>query len=163
LLVFTGTAVVEVASPLPAHASPCSNSSLDCTDPVSTGCSSSASTIDTVLLEGGGVTGGGDTGYVQLRYATSSSCRTVWSRILIFGTYSNYYPWTNRQVGPAGDTWGEGAYSSVSCDLYDCVYSRQLADAGYEDMAWGGYSGGCNVFSSPSLGCFDAYTNTIQY
>lgn len=161
VVVLAGAVLVEVASPLPAHAASCPEY-LDCSDPVATRCSSSGSTIHGVLLEGGGVTGGGDTGFVQLRY--SSSCRTVWSRILRYGPDWQYYPWTNRQVGPAGDTWPLGAYSGTGCDAgLDCVFSLQLNDAGYEDMAWGGYSQCCDVFSSPSLGNFDDYTNTPQY
>ena len=94
---------------------------------------------------------------IELRY--SSSCRTIWSRLRYLQNprYQRYYPWTNRQSGPAGDTFG---YQATYDGTNRWMYSSQLDDAGFVGTAWGGFSVTTDIFLYPSVGAMAAYGNT---
>ncbi len=118
---FAASIVLVFAGPSGAYAA-----AYDGTDPNSTGCSASASTVASVAL--------GPSASVELRY--SSSCRTTWARLSggykgepgdCAASYAKIH--RNSDGREYRRTWVGGDSGSI--------YTKQLSDAGVTSYAFG--------------------------
>ncbi|MBF9072209.1 DUF2690 domain-containing protein [Streptacidiphilus fuscans] len=112
-------AAIAVSVPGQAFAA---NYALDGQDPVSAGCSSDATTIESATVYANDITGAYAT--VDLRY--SVKCHAAWARIRTNDTEYSTYAWIDREQDAKAYschalTWSSslGAYSCYTPVLYD--------------------------------------------
>lgn len=97
-------------------------------DPLATGCSSSALTMESAPVYR---IDGTQTGTIELRYSTS--CKTVWARLVSY--YSQGFATASRDQDGATYSCTSLTWSS-SLNAYSC-YSRMLNDYGMSSYAYG--------------------------
>jgi Protein of unknown function (DUF2690) len=117
----------------------CSGYGCDGTDPSSTGCAANAITAEQQTeYEANG--SGYAVGYVQLRY--SKTCRTVWTRIIVFYAAPDGYE-------GIGTIYRNSDHNQVSCYAYTNDYSISLG--GYTCYTLQEYDGGVTSAAYASL------------
>lgn len=135
----------------------CSGSSCNNTDPASTGCSATATTVKEVEAyeaDGSGIA----VGYIDLRYSTA--CRTTWARFVAF------YPSEDGEIDGAVSLVRNSDGRSESCQAYNTSFSSTLD--GYTCYTDQLYDGGVTSYASgyvydPSSGLVTNVVRTGSY